>query len=855
MKNFLLILLGKGTIKAPTDDIFKSECYYDWIKLKNIPGGTGKSPEDLLAACYDEEISERQKVITNGMHVQQGIIAIPTDDDGEDENAYNAFLDRITDTSIIFISFISIPAWSEAERKKIFGIIGKNANKQVKKEILSKIDKTRMRLFYTFDHNDLAVICDGKKTKLEDYLNVLAEIRAIVFEAKNQDDDNEQEAEKYQAVHDITTIYGYKDPVDSQDKINAVISISGQDVVFENDIENLKSFAIETIGRYDHLSEYKDITWDQLTSMSSILHSKNVITSRVHIGCGKLEQAHDDYSKISSSLFNNFKSCYESKINAINFDKLAQLYNGDTKYIASIKIMLYEIGFAIDTTLRRGFSKYNGVCYIESYLCFLDYIKGKTVEKYCNLAKLCGETKNDEKKVEINADIEELAETLVDISNSFYKSILTLDSSIMHSERRFIMSDPYQLALFDVPPKLIAYYTAVASKMAQTLNINSRNRYVFLITPDIKRDIYVESITENTDIGSEINILVIHINERNIYNITETTKCIAHEIAHHVGQDTELRRKRAAYFAKCYIALLLIRSLDYKLFPREYGIYQIFTSLENIVDKIYKLAYDFALEEILNDKEKFYYMDRLQDNIHFALIQLLNKIGKIDKNLYEIMEQNLSSEIIQKYAKKSELSFVNLDTSNVDDNPILGNYICRMILENTYENLSDYIYNSEILKKDVMSIRFIFKEGYADIQMLQLTQNPKSDGKEVVSDYTDSLKNAIGRLDEIMRKCAVINAFLGTEDYKELWNPNVPQSEHNWYKAYLTFVCKQASSYFSEVKSQVAFTQPDRTFDCSKTSLFKSSNMSDIIDYMDSTIASYTENILESKKPNFFVKR
>lgn len=823
MKNFLLILLGKGTREASADDVFKSECYYDWIKLKNIPSGSEKFPEDLLVAGYDEEIKERQCAIADGVHVQQGIIAIPADDVGEDEKEYNMFLNRIKDTSIIFISFISIPSWSKDERNEIFNAIGEKANEHIKNSILSKMYKTSMRLFYTFDHNDLAVICDGEKTKLEDYLNVLAEIRAITF------------ADKYKAVHDITSIYGYKSTVDSKDKINAVISVSGQDVVFDKDIEELRFFAMEAIGRYDHLYEYTGITWSQLANMRDQLHGKNIITSRVHIGCDRSDIAHNDYFKMSSSLFSEFKSNYESKINDINFNRLTELYDGDEAYISSIKIMLYEIGFAIDTTLKRGFSKYNGVCYIESFLCFLDFIKEKIVDKFCELLESDYDDKNDR--------IKELAEALVNISNSFYKSILTLDSSIMHSERRFIMSDPYQLALFDVPPKLIAYYTAVASKMASALNGASNNRYVFLITPDIKKDIYIESITENTDIGEEINILVIHINERSIYNVTDTTKSIAHEIAHHVGQDVGLRRKRVIYFIKCYIAMLLVNSLIPELFFKECQINCIFTSISGFVDKIYDSVQNIILEKVLNNEENYYYMDKLQDNIHLTFTKILNKKGSIDNELFEIILQNLTPEFIESYISNRELSFVN---TNIEDNLILNDFICKQILENIYENLSEYVKDSDRFKNDVKCIRYVFKEGYADIQMLQLTKSPDIDENEIISDYAKALENVIDRADEIMRKFAVINAFLDIDDYEELWDSNVVQNYPNYYKAYLTFICKQASCYFSEVK--VKFKIQDapfkKVFDCSKNSLFKCCNLSEIINHVDSTIDSYIESLL-----------
>lgn len=831
MKNFLLMLLGKGineTFNDTVKGVFKSECYYDWIKIKNISGSqdgsSEKCLEDLLVASYDKEIEARQHTINNNMHVQQGIITIPADSN-EGEGSYNVFLNEIISTSVIFISFINIPSWSLEEKEKIICFNNSDstsANEVVKENILKIIDKSSMRLFHTFDHNDLAIICNGEKTKLEDYLKILAKIKSIFLTGECF------------AVHDITTIYGYKSNVNLTDEINAIVSVSGQNVVL-NDAAN--SFEMETIGRYDHISGYKAITWSQLSNMSSGLHGEDIITSRVHIGC-EMQQELDDVSfctKRSSPLFDRFEEIYRNEIETIKFDKLIDIYGGDNKYVALIKLMLCEIGFAICTTLKRGFSKYNSVCYIESYLCFVNFIKEKIIGKYCKMSNDIS-TKGD--------DIKKLAQSLVDVSNAFYKSILTLDSSTVHSERRFIMSDPYQLALFDVPPKLIAYYTSIASKMATVLNGNSHNKYVFLITPDIKKDIYVESITRNVDIENEINILVIHINERNIYNVTDTIQIIAHEIAHHVGQDRELRKIRASYFARCYIALLLVNSLDPDIFT-DYNTYIDFHAVEKVVDEIV----DLIIPHNFTDNENnYYYMDNLQDYIHSTLMKKVIHVGKIDKEIYDILLKYLRVDIVENYLKKNRPSFVERDKIDLSNDLVLKEYTYRLILENTYQKLEHYIHKPEKLKKGVQNIRFIFKEGYADIQMLLLTQNFESNLNEVIRNYSKSFDSVKDKTDEMMRKFVIINTILSKKDqYGDFLDLETITKRPVPEKVYLAYICEQATRYFLKVKERSRKYQEspyNKIFDCSKKSLFKGNQINEIIHQVDNTIASYIESLL-----------
>lgn len=838
MNNFLLILLGKGindSIEQHTEGLFKSECYYDWIQIKIISSSENQpfnNAESQLIASYEEEIKLRQETIANDIHIQQGIIALPVDD--ENDNVYVNFLQGLNKTSIIFISFINIPSWSQKE-----SIISnrnpdqiQSLNELIKKNISDTIDKSIMRLFYTFDHNDLVLICNGKNMELKNYLETLEKIRFIHL------------TNEFSAIHDITTIYGYKnihnEDLDKINNINAVVSISGKNISPSN---ISSSFRMETIGRYDHLSGYKNITWKQISELSKELHGKDVIASRVHIGYELPDNLVEEKNKlypsnpIPSPLYSIFKEKYKKEINSLDFSKLVEIYGNDKEYVDSLKLMLSEIGFAISITLQRGFSKYNSVCYIEPYFSFIRYIKEKIIEKFINESE-----KNPYLKDNISKD---LAESLVDISNSFYKSILTLDSSIMHSERRFIMSDPHQLTLFDIPPKLIAYYTSIASEMTTLLNKDSDNTYVFLITPDIKRDIYVESITRNRDIDNEINILVIHINERSIYNVTYTTKILAHEIAHHVGQNSDLRKERANYFIKCYIALLLKRCLDPDLFLNFNNVEEVTSFIEDLVTKLFALV---EKSNFTKDQNNYFYMDELGKKFHLFIMEKLREIEDIDPDIYIIFSNCFSDNITKTYIRNSKRFF----TSEIDlpNDTILKNYVWRQILNSVYTNLEKYFRKPEQEFEDLECIKFVFKEGYADIQMILLTEDQNLQIKEITNNYSQLFIGLEEKTDEMIRKTAVINAFWEKEkrDYNNIADLPLICNDSLLERAYYTYICKQASLYFTIVKedhnNMTTLSNHDELYDYSKTSLFMSNDINKIIQEVDNTIASYVKNIL-----------
>ena len=841
MNNFISILLGKETSKPlenSQEGFFCSECYYDWFKLLDITSEKGDSLEEFLVNCYDKEISERLKAIKNNIHIQQAIIAIPVDN--MNSKSYEAFIKKIKNTDIVFISFISIPLWAKKERDAI--LFQQNCSvtmkvKQYIQEILYNTNNYSMMLFYTFDHNDFAIICDGTQTSLEAYLKVLTKIREYSFEINTR---------MVHAIHDITSIYGYKSGCNVESKINAVISVSGKKVDFDN-WKDLKEFEMETIGRYDHLSAFKNITWKQLNNISQKLHDKGVIASRIHIGSDGNNESTINYNLNQSPLMEKYDKIYNNLID--DFYSLYDKINKKNSYyinpnFKSIELMIFEIGFAIQKMLQRGFSKYNGICYIESYLCFIRYINQKILSR---INQIDDDSNQSEK-------IKNFAESLVNISNSFYKNILTLDSSIMHSERRFIMSDPYHLSLFDVPPKLIAYYTAIASQMARVLNNNKNNQYVFLITPDIKENMYVESITENRDIGSEINILVIHINERSIYNVTDTTKCISHEIAHHIGQDEDLRKIRAQHFIKCYIALLLTKGLGSIHFHKN-DVNTTFDFIQKIVEDIFS---DDALRseksDILGDQKLYYYMDNLQDSVHSRFINIIKK-NVFDKKFLKLISEHFDPNNFKENIPSNQSLFDLSDTSfsNKENDQILHVYVYNLILEKIYRGLYNFIANPEDLRSMVQTIRFIFKEGYADLQMLMLTKTSDRNNQTIIEEYSKAFEGITDNVDEEMRKISVIRAFDNkvTTDKVEFFSSLDYGKSKNYSildKAYLLYICEQASEYFLKVKEKISINCSEYNckshFDGSNIFLFKSGDIDHVVEKVDNIIDSYIDYMM-----------
>ena len=116
-----------------------------------------------------------------------------------------------------------------------------------------------------------------------------------------------------------------------------------------------------------------------------------------------------------------------------------------------------------------------------------------------------------------------------------------------------------------------------------------------------------------------------------------------------------------------------------------------------------------------------------------------------------------------------------------------------IFLRGTYEKLQMYLYDAEQVIEDIKCILIIFKEGYADVQMILLTEDPKLNlDRRIIEDYSKPFECVKNKTDEMMRKCSVINAFLGKEDrcYDNIANLDLIKEDSLLSQAYFTYICK-----------------------------------------------------------------
>lgn len=128
----------------------------------------------------------------------------------------------------------------------------------------------------------------------------------------------------------------------------------------------------------------------------------------------------------------------------------------------------------------------------------------------------------------------------------------------MHSERQFIHTPAFNANFFDIPPKLIAYYNAIAYKIAFQLKDKSRAQpaYHYVITPDYRTNIHVEPLNISYSRDTSEHLAIINLPERFFYQPQKTIMLFAHEVGHYEG---DRKREIRAKHIFCLIGTVILR--------------------------------------------------------------------------------------------------------------------------------------------------------------------------------------------------------------------------------------------------------------------------------------------------------
>lgn len=132
-------------------------------------------------------------------------------------------------------------------------------------------------------------------------------------------------------------------------------------------------------------------------------------------------------------------------------------------------------------------------------------------------------------------------ENVREIFSAFFSSTSILMDSINHSSRQFVQVPSFGSVSFEMPPKLMAYYTAMTHKLIEVFR-DDNFTYGIAFCPEFVSTL---KVTSHADQGiSKDEWITVSIDERSLYTLQLTTETLGHEISHFVGEQNRCRDVR-----------------------------------------------------------------------------------------------------------------------------------------------------------------------------------------------------------------------------------------------------------------------------------------------------------------------
>lgn len=802
-----------------------SNCYFEWINLKSF------NSDELSNNIFDfKAIEHMRNNISDCFHLQDSLLLVSDDEP-------NTNLEK---SSHIYVSLINLPMWNEKIVKDSLSYV--EMRNDIKRTINSMICQYEARLYSAFEYCDYVLLCDASKITLTEYLKLINEIRGLVISFKKND---------IRAIHNVITIYGYTEntfAIDSvsTEKLSLTVGMSFKDI---RNVDNFKTclndkkitsniaFASQVFGQYDYIVCWKDISCEFFNEISTIINTNRdfFLNWRFYIGSSEenVELA------FNSKDYDNKEELEKSKLTnlgAHNFDFLKKAPFGNQLFYA-----INDIDLSLKHLLDKGLAQYYILSFYESFYSFISFLK-KISQKY---------VENAETNIEEDTN-KEITEKIFDMFRTYFGVLNALNECTTHSRKQFLQIAPCQMMYFDAPPKLIAFYTAVINRIVRNLNFDIKDKYTFLITPDFKKDIYVDSLTEDKTLGDEHNLLIIHMSEESMYNIVQSLKIVMHEIFHHIGQTKALRRKRSQLYLKCCLAKILAN-----VFPDNF--------LNKIADgKKYKFFVDFVDElylQLFTDKEHFfpmdewfntietehgidevlYYSDFLFDTFTLYMEYCFNRKPYIYRKIY-IALNNL-------YAKGYNLfdcEFWETNTMSEEDKDVLKEFELKNLSFEIQNLMINWLARNNT-KETYSEIMYIFRESFADARMLMLVSDENNR-----LDIYEELFGAPVSLEDSIRKASIVKFFGQNNAEQESQNQfdilltleiEIEDNPEDLYYLYLRDKTVDYLLQFEEPKSSRytgAKTRINEIFNA-----LNNNNVGAIIDKMDEEIFSYRKLLSE----------
>ena len=606
--------------------------------------------------------------------------------------------------------------------------IGENNINDVIDIINNKLSciKGKYLLYITFDYSDIIIF--SKSDRISEYIKLIYSL--------NFDDSQKL------LVEDSYTIYGYeanrykelfennkeksfeetdlKQYCKNEETISVSINLGLETSNHLVDLKNAVCINDEikfnsVYGRHDIsiVNQQADTQWLLFTLMKIDYYStkinneeaNGIILYETYL---RSELSDGDFSSNIISKSPN-KDVFYKKINNLINDKYDVIYEElkkDSDEFDKYILPIHEIKNSTLSVIKNNFAEEFILAMIESYFVFLKKLKSMLNPSYV----VKGGNKN---------------EAIEKYSNEYFSALNCLVNTVMHTDRQFIQATAFNAVFYDVPPKIVAYYTALLNRFKKLMVDSDKGDYVFIFTPNFQTGITLVPLLKFEKPPVD-RLFVISIEEKAMYDVESVFRRLVHETAHCAGNDSRLRTERQEKLVSAFLYNVLYYSVsDYVQFNEE--TYPMINQLTN------HLYYSGFLSH-----DDYNYSIEFDDLIHKLVTLFVNipnendvsleakthtfVFNKIQKHITSILENDDNS--VQKIiGDKVKISNKNGFRDGEKDKTYDLNVsmIAKYLTISFFKSVSERFGNSKEKEEAYENIYYyidIFKESYSDLQSI-----------------------------------------------------------------------------------------------------------------------------------------
>ena len=327
--------------------------------------------------------------------------------------------------------------------------------------------------------------------------------------------------------------------------------------------------------------------------------------------------------------------------------------------------------------------------------------------------------------------------------NSFFQNMSILVDSMNHHTREFIAAPPVRTLAFELPPKLMAFYTLYIHRLIDAFQDDEERKYGFTITPQCTRILSVETLTkEGRVLMNGDQYISIGISEESVYRISNTMAILAHELSHFVGWRARCRKKRYDCLLNVEIYYMILKLFELYL----EDVYAWIGSSSNEVDEtenaentseidfgmdmishtVNRLKADLYAEESAVYDDEHYLMDEVIKRISTIRVKMNNYYGMTEKLFDCVWESLIESDgnllTLGKASYQEMLKITGLSDDLFSSVIPLMKQELRYIFYNRTIKRFEKLLKSEYWDENGAWITFAntFSEAFADVQSLIL---------------------------------------------------------------------------------------------------------------------------------------